>query len=90
MGAWYPRRRSALIQLPHYPLESKSRPSDQRAALNFSHNKCGFLLRAHKKCGITKLPKQSRFGNGLEATMSVKLTFQVRIGGWRLTISVSR
>ncbi|ESZ70019.1 hypothetical protein X727_15680 [Mesorhizobium sp. L103C119B0] len=35
-------------------------------------------------------PKQSRFGNGLEDTMSFKLTFHVRFGRWRLALSIGR
>jgi len=41
-------------------------------------------------CHIERVEAIPLRHNGLEDTMSFKLTFTVRIGKWRLTISTSR
>ncbi|MBO0129157.1 hypothetical protein [Agrobacterium burrii] len=65
---------------------SPARPTD----LFFYHQNGGFQLRNHQNGGIKNSPKQNRFGNRLEDTMSIKLTVQVRFGKWRLTLSIGR
>ncbi len=64
----------------------KSPPS----GLKYFHGFRGFRLHHHGNRGITILPKQSSFGWTKEQPMSIKLSFQVRFGKWRLTLSISR
>jgi hypothetical protein len=72
------------------PGEQKSRHPLLDAGLIFYHQNGGFHLRNHQNGGIKNSPKQLSFGWTKEPTMSIKLSFQVRFGKWRLTLSISR